>query len=74
MTTGDDNARFSADLLAGLADTGVEAELTKVQALDEIAAFGVTSLPGLAVDGEVVSTGRIPKRDQIIGWLDAAKK
>ena len=52
---------------------GIYQEVRAKQALDEIAAFGVTSLPGLVVDGEVKASGRIPTGDQIAGWL-AAKK
>jgi small redox-active disulfide protein 2 len=55
-----------------LAATGVEAEVRKVTEYREIAARGVLSTPGLAIDGQLVSTGRIPTLQQVIGWLQPA--
>lgn len=56
-----------------IAETGVEAELTKVESLEEIAAFGVIKTPGLIINGEVKSVGTIPKPSKIIGWFEAVK-
>ena len=33
--------------------------------------FGVLRTPGLVVNGELVSSGRIPSLDQIQGWYQA---
>jgi len=44
-----------------VAEAGVEAELSKVETLEEIATFGVAMTPGLVIDGEVKSVGKIPK-------------
>jgi small redox-active disulfide protein 2 len=55
-----------------LATTGVEAEVRKVTDYREIVARGVLSTPGLAIDGRLVSTGRIPTLQQVIDWLAAA--
>jgi small redox-active disulfide protein 2 len=57
-----------------IAEAGVEAELEKVEGLDEIASFGVAMTPGLVIDGEVKSVGKIPKASKIAKWLEAAKK
>jgi small redox-active disulfide protein 2 len=35
-------------------------EIVKVTDINEILAFGVMSTPGLAVDGEVLVSGRVP--------------
>jgi small redox-active disulfide protein 2 len=43
-----------------LAETGVEATVTKIEDPMEIVAFGVLSTPGLVVDGTIVSSGRVP--------------
>jgi small redox-active disulfide protein 2 len=51
---------------------GVEAEIVKVTDYAEIATRGVVSTPGLAIDGEVKSTGRIPSAGDIAEWLTAA--
>jgi small redox-active disulfide protein 2 len=50
---------------------GVEAEITHVTDYREIAARGVISTPGLAIDGRLVSVGRIPVPGDIAVWLSA---
>ncbi len=57
-----------------IAEAGVEVELEKVETIDEIASFGVAMTPGLVIDGEVKSVGKIPKAKKIAKWLEAAKK
>lgn len=57
-----------------IAEAGVEADLSKVERIDEIASFGVAMTPGLVIDGEVKSVGKIPKASKIAEWLAAAKK
>ena len=48
---------------------GVEAEFIKVTNYNEIADMGVMSTPGLAVNGKVVSSGRIPAEVEIEDWI-----
>ena len=55
-----------------VAMAGVEAEVTKVTDYAEIASRGVMSTPGLAIDGQIKSTGRIPTAGDIAEWLTAA--
>ena len=40
-------------------EMGIEAEVTKVSEIKEIAARGVLMTPGLVVDGKVVSSGHL---------------
>jgi len=54
------------------ASTDVEATIVKVTDLDEIMELGVMNTPGLVIDGEVVSAGRLPRKEEIEGWLRAA--
>jgi small redox-active disulfide protein 2 len=54
-----ENAVEAADKL------GIEYELEKVTDINDITAFGIMSTPGLAVDGKVVSSGKLLKPDQI---------
>ena len=49
--------------------TGTEARVEKVTDMMQIAAHGVVATPAVMVDGEVKSTGKIPKKDEIAGWL-----
>lgn len=45
-----------------------EYEIVKVTDFADIAAYGVMTTPALVFNEKVVSTGRIPKREQIAGW------
>jgi small redox-active disulfide protein 2 len=47
-------------------EAGIEAEITKVDDINEIMKFGIMMTPALAVDGEVKVAGRIPKMDEIL--------
>lgn len=40
-------------------DSGVDAELEKITSITEIAKFGIMMTPGLAIDGEVKSAGKL---------------
>jgi len=51
--------------------TGLKIEVEKVETLEEIMKFGVTSTPALVIDGEVISTGKLLKVPQIIEILEA---
>ncbi len=51
---------------------GVEAEIVKVTDYAEIASRGVMTTPGLVIDGQVRSTGRIPSVGDIAEWLVAS--
>ncbi len=58
---------------AAIAEAGVEAELEKVVDLEAIASFGVVTMPGLVIDGEVRSAGAIPKAKKIAKWLRSTR-
>lgn len=48
------NAKQAADSI------GLDYELVKISELNEIMSFGVMSTPALAVDGKVLTTGKVP--------------
>jgi len=50
-------------------EMGGDYELVKVTAINEIMSFGVMMTPGLAVDGEVKSVGKLLSADQIKALL-----
>ena len=46
-------------------ESGIQYELIKVTDINDIMNFGVMMTPALAVDGEVVSVGKLPAIDEI---------
>ncbi len=48
---------------------GIEAEVIKEEDIVKIMEAGLMSTPGLRVDGKVVSYGKVPKIDEIRGYL-----
>jgi small redox-active disulfide protein 2 len=48
---------------------GEDVEIEKVTELTEIMKFGCMTTPGLAIDGSLVSQGKLLKPDQIIKML-----
>jgi len=52
-------------------ELGLQYELVKITDLNEIMKFGVMMTPGLAVDGQVKSVGKVPTVDEIKKMLGA---
>lgn len=48
---------------------GLEYELEKVTDINEIMNFGIMMTPGLAVDGKVKVSGKVPSPEQIMTLL-----
>ncbi len=48
-----------------VAETGVDATVSKVEDIVEIMNYGVMSTPALVVDGKVLVKGRVPSMDEI---------
>ncbi len=52
-----------------VAEAGVTAEVEYVTDIAEIAKHGIFSTPAVVIDGTVKSTGKIPSKGEILGWL-----
>lgn len=50
----------------------LEADVEKVESLERMIELGLLATPGVAVDGKVVLSGRIPKADEIRKLLAGA--
>ena len=55
-----------------VAQSGIDATLAKVEAVEEIASFGILRTPGLVIDGKVVASGRIPLAPEIVTMIMTA--
>jgi small redox-active disulfide protein 2 len=47
----------------------VEAEIIKVTDFQEILDLGVLNTPGLVINDEIVSSGRVPSESEITTWV-----
>ena len=50
----------------------IDAEVVKVTEFDDILAHGVMNTPGLAINDEVVCSGRIPTEAEVTSWITTA--
>lgn len=57
--------KLSENAEAAVAQFGLDCEVVKITDLNEIASMGAMMTPGLAVDGELKSSGRVLSPDQI---------
>jgi len=57
-----------------VAAAGVDAEVSKVERLEDIAKYGVAFTPALLIEGSVKASGGIPKVEQIETWLKEADR
>lgn len=63
--------RLEKEVREALRNTAIEYEVIKITDYADIAAYGIMSTPGLVINEQVVSFGRIPKQDQIRAWANA---
>ena len=56
--------------LAAVEMSGKEAQVAKVEDIQKIMAYGVMSTPALVVDGVVKVVGKVPKAEEIKGWIE----
>lgn len=57
-----------------LKEMGIDAEVVKVEALQEIMAYGVMSTPALVIDEKVMSFGKVLKPKDIVKILETMGK
>jgi small redox-active disulfide protein 2 len=50
-------------------ESGLDAQVDKVTDVMDIAKYGVFGTPAVVIDGEVKSVGKIPKKEEIKGWI-----
>jgi small redox-active disulfide protein 2 len=52
-------------------ELGLDVEITQIQGIDQIMEAGIIATPGLAIDGEIKSMGRVPSVEEIKKWIKA---
>jgi small redox-active disulfide protein 2 len=56
-----------------VAETGVDACVEKIQDIEKIMAFEILMTPGLVIDGQVKTAGRLPALDEVKKLILAAR-
>jgi small redox-active disulfide protein 2 len=54
-----------------VAELGIEATFEHVKDMDKIMAYPIMTTPALVVDEVVKVSGRMPSKDELLGWLKA---
>jgi len=57
--------KLSENAAAAVAELGLDCEIEKITDITEITKYGVMMTPGLAVDGEVKSVGKLLSASEI---------
>ena len=60
---------LEANARKAVAESGVKAEIVKIDDFVKIAEYGVLSLPAIVIDGEVKASGSVPNVNEIKKWL-----
>lgn len=50
-------------------ETGVSAEIIKIDDAPQMIEAGILAMPGLAIDGTIKSTGRVPSKEDLKEWI-----
>ena len=61
--------KLEANTKEAVASVGLEAEIIKVTDMNEIAEYGLVRTPAIAVDGKLLSTGKVLEADKIAALL-----
>ncbi len=61
--------RLYEEAQKAVALSGQPATITKVEAIEDIAAYNLLRTPGLVIDGKVVASGRIPLAPEIVTMI-----
>jgi len=61
--------KTAANVEQAVRELGIEAEIVKVEKIDEIMKYGVMMMPALVIDNEVKCAGKIPAVDEIKKWI-----
>ena len=65
---------LEAATVDALRELGMDTTIDHVRDFEKIAAYGVMTTPALVVDGQVVSYGKVLKKDEVIAILKKVRK
>ena len=53
-----------------VSEAGVDASVEKVTDMMQIAGYGVFGTPAVVVDGNVMVSGKVPKKKDVMAWIN----
>jgi len=56
-----------------LQEAGIEAFIDHVTEMDQIMVYPILSTQGLMINEDVKSSGRLPRKEQIVAWIKEAQ-
>jgi small redox-active disulfide protein 2 len=70
LGTGCPKCKFLEERVTKVAtENNIKIDLQKVTDINDIMSYGIMMTPGLVVEGDVKSAGKIPSDEQILSWL-----
>jgi len=64
--------KLEKDIMKLLTENNIAASLEHVRDPKEIAVYGTVGTPGLAINGVIKASGRMPKKKEILKWIEEA--
>jgi small redox-active disulfide protein 2 len=61
---------LKANAETAIKELGIDAEIEKISDIKEIMNFGVMSTPAIAIDGKVISAGKVLKPEEIKKYIN----
>ncbi len=61
--------KLEANVFEAVAQMNLDADIQRIEDIEEIVSYGILSTPGLVVNGEVKLSGRVPGVSEIINIL-----
>ena len=55
-----------------VSELAIDASVEEVKDMKKIMSYSVVMTPGLVINEELKSSGRIPRKEEIVAWLRAA--
>ena len=65
--------KLAENAVAAAKELGIDYEIEKISDVNQIMTFGVMMTPGLVIDGEVKSVGKVPSLDEVKKMLSLKK-
>ena len=66
--------KLEKEVFNALSELNLDADVVKVTDLKKIVTYGILMTPGLVVNGKVICSGRVPRREEIKEWLKKAQE